>query len=306
MATAPKTVLVTGGRGYVGRVIVRKLAEQGTTVLRYDRDHFEPSDGIGQVQGELYDIPRLIDVLREHDVDAIIHTAAISHPDVSVSMPLATFESNVMGTVAVFEAARLTPPVGRVVNFSSSSVYGHVDGDVSEDLPLRPITPYGVTKVATDLLGGVYRDLYDVDVVSLRLTWVYGPGNRMPEHVRDIVRAALVGEPYRTPVGADHPLPLIYVEDAADGTIAALRTGTVRQPAYNLSGPELPTLGEVADCIRALVPAADIEIGPGDLPLHRLGRFDMTATKRDLGYEPAWTLDRGLPAYVDWLRDNEV
>jgi UDP-glucose 4-epimerase len=299
-------VLVTGGRGYVGRAIVRKLAEQGTTVIRYDRDHFEPSDGIGQVQGELYDVPRLLDVLREHAVDAIIHTAAISHPDVSLAMPVATFEANVTGTVAVFEAARLSPRVGRVVNFSSSSVYGHVDGDVREDLPLRPITPYGVTKVATDLLGGVYRDLYDVDVVSLRLTWVYGPGNRMPEHVRDIVRAALAGEPYRAPAGADHPLPLIHVEDAADGTIAALRAARVSQPSYNLSGPELPTLGEVAERVRALVPGADIEIGPGDLPLHRLGRFDMTATERDLGYEPAWNLDRGLPAYVEWLRDHEI
>ena len=302
----PGTVLVTGGRGYVGRRVVARLVEAGHAVVRYDRDHFEPDGGAGQAQGELYDVPRLLAVMEEHEIGAIVHTAAISHPDVSVAMPVATFEANVTGTVALYEAARLSGSVGRLVNLSSSSVYGHAEGDVREDRALRPITPYGVTKVATDLLGGVYRDLYGLEVVSIRLTWVYGPGNRMPEHVRDLARAALKGEPYRLAAGADHPLPLVHVEDAAAGIAAALLAPRVPEPAYNVCGPASPTLGEVAERVRALVPNADIDVGPGDLPLHRLGPIDTTAATRDLGYRAEWPLDRGLPDYVDWLREHDA
>jgi nucleoside-diphosphate-sugar epimerase len=300
-----QTVLVTGGRGYVGRRLVARLVAAGHAVVRYDRDHFEADGGAAQAQGELYDVPRLLAVISEHGVDAIVHTAAISHPDVSVAMPVATFESNVTGTVALYEAARMAG-VGRVVNLSSSSVYGHADGAVREDRALRPITPYGVTKVATDLLGGVYRELYRTEVVSIRLTWVYGPGNRMPEHVRDLVRAGLRGEPYRLASGADHPLPLIHVEDAAAGIAAALLAPAVPQPAYNIAGDGSPALGEVAQRVRELIPEADIEIGPGDLPLHRLGPIDTSAAERDLGYRPEWPLERGLPDYVEWLREHEA
>src|SRR4051812_41557766 len=107
--------LVTGGRGYVGRRVVDKLLERGHRVVRYDRDHWEPSDAAIQGQCELYDVPRLLDVIREHGVGSIVHTAAISHPDISLAMAVATFESNVAGTVSVFEAARLTG-LRRVVN----------------------------------------------------------------------------------------------------------------------------------------------------------------------------------------------
>ncbi|MBB4662018.1 NAD-dependent epimerase/dehydratase family protein [Conexibacter arvalis] len=303
MVTEP-VVMVTGGRGYVGGRVLDRLAARGIPVVSYDRDPWEGRDGVVAEHGELTDVPRLLDVIRAHGVGRIVHTAAISHPGVSLYMPLGTFEANVAGTVALLEAARIAQ-VPRVVNFSSSSVYGHVDGDVTEDLPLRPISPYGVTKVATDLLGPVYRDLYGVEVYSLRVTWVYGPGNRMQEYVRDMLRAALRGERYALPSGADHPLPLVHVEDVADATVLATLAAEARQPAYNVTGPELPTLGEVAEQVRALVPGARIEIGPGDLDLHRLGRFDMTGAARDFGYAPTRTLADGLPGYLDWLREHD-
>src|SRR5215217_1674131 len=159
------STMVTGGLGYVGRHLVSRLAERGEAVVSYNRDYAEGSEkSVTYIQGELYDVPRFVDTLRRYDVGRIIHTAAMSHPDLSIDLPITTFTANVDGTVHVFEAARMAG-VGRIVNFSSETAYGHIAiATVTEDAPLHPTTPYGVTKVTTELLGDVYTDLYGLDV----------------------------------------------------------------------------------------------------------------------------------------------
>jgi UDP-glucose 4-epimerase len=112
-------VMVTGGLGFVGRHLVTRLAGAGERVVSYNRDFAESEeDRVTCVQGELYDIPRLVRTLRDHDVDRIVHTAAMSHPELSIDLPITTFAANVDGTVHLLEAARLAG-VRRVVNFSS-------------------------------------------------------------------------------------------------------------------------------------------------------------------------------------------
>jgi UDP-glucose 4-epimerase len=127
-------VLVTGGLGFTGRHIVRALAANGYKVVSYNRDYSESADPehVLAVQGELFDIPRLVRAMQEHEVEAVIHTAAMSHPTLSLDFPLATFAANVDGTLGVLEAARLAR-VRRIVNFSSETVYGRVDGPVTEE-----------------------------------------------------------------------------------------------------------------------------------------------------------------------------
>ena len=148
--------LVTGGFGYTGRHIVRRLLDEGERVVSYDRDYGEDDRaGLALVQGELFDLPRLLGTLRDHGVERVLHTAAMSHPDLSVDLPITTVAANATGTTHLYEAARLAG-VRRVVNFSSECAYGDVAGPVSEDAPLRPTTPYGATKVFTELLGDVY------------------------------------------------------------------------------------------------------------------------------------------------------
>jgi len=194
--------------------------------------------------------------------------------------------------------------VRRVVNFSSHCSYGHADADpIPEDAPLHPTTPYGVTKVATELMGSVYRRLYGVEVVSLRVSEVYGPGNRMHTVLTDMLRAALDGEPYALAEGGDHRVEYIHVEDAAAAGVAAARAERLGQDVYNITGDRQVTLSEAAEVVRALVPGAAIEIGPGYIPtLDRQGRQDITAAARDLGYAPRWTLEDGVRAYADHLR----
>ena len=299
------TVLVTGGLGYVGRHLVSDAAERGDRVVSYNRDYAEGSpSGVEFVQGELYDIPRLVDTLSRHEVDRVIHTAAMSHPDLSVDLPITTFTANVDGTLHLLEAARMAG-VKRVVNFSSECAYGNVDGPVTEDSPLDPTTPYGVTKVTTELLGRVYTNLYGLDVISLRVTEIYGPGNKMPEILRDIIRPVLDGEPFMMGTGGDHGFHFVHVQDVARAAILAADCVRRERSIFNITGGSQVTLSRAGEMIRDLIPGARIEIGPGYWHLDRQGPWDITAAARDLGYKPEHPLERGLPSYVEWLREHE-
>lgn len=303
------TILVTGGAGFVGRHIVAQLAGADEKVVSYDRDYSQPGGpGAVAVQGELFDLPALVRTLADHDVGAVIHTAAMSHPEISVALPLTTFAANVEGTLHLLEAARMAG-VRRIVNFSSECAYGDQDegATVHESACPRPSTPYGVSKVTTEHLGRVYSQLYGLDVVSLRLTEVYGPGLKMPEVLKDMVVAALRGETFALSHGAAHRFQFIHVEDAARAAILAARASAPRQGIYNISGGSQVTLGELAGLVRARLPGARIDLGPGHWPgWDRQGPFDISAAARELGYSPQWPLERGLDSYLAWLREHPL
>jgi UDP-glucose 4-epimerase len=299
------TTLVTGGRGYVGRHLVDQLLAEGGKVVSYNRDFsIDERDGLTAVQGELFDMPRLTDTLRRYSVDRIIHTAGQSHPGVSIDLPWTTFKANAEGTLAVYEAARVTG-VGRIVNFSSECAVGTVptDATVTEDIKPNPTTPYGVTKVAGELFGTVYNALYEMEIVSLRVTEVYGPGLWMPSLLGDMIRAGLRGEPFVLDAGGDHPFQFVHVSDVATAARLAATAATPSQPVYNVSGGNQVTVAETARLLEQRIPGSRYQIGPGLLPnWDSQGPYDLTATTRDLGYAPAWTLESGLDSQIEWLR----
>jgi UDP-glucose 4-epimerase len=300
------TTLVTGGRGFVGRAVVDQLLAEGEAVVSYNRDYAaDLRDRLTLVQGELFDIPRLTATLREHRVDRVIHTAGQSHPGVSIELPITTFAANADGTLSVLECARMAE-VSRVVNFSSECAVGNVPSDVvDENVMPRPTTVYGVTKVTGELLGSVYTSLYGVEVVSLRVTEVYGPGLWMPSLLGDMIRAGLAGRTFHLAAGGDHPFQFVYVDDVARAARLAASATTLRQSIYNVSGGPPITVRGVADLLEELLPGASFDIGPGVLPdWDRIGEFDLTAAQADLAYQPQWTLEHGLVRQIEWLKEH--
>jgi nucleoside-diphosphate-sugar epimerase len=296
--------MVTGGLGYCGRHVVEALSARGDAVVSYNRDYAEAAmNGVTLVQGELYDIPRLLETIRRHGVERIVHTAAMSHPDLSIEFPIATFQANVEGTVHLFEAARVAG-VRRIVYFSSETVYGHIDGTVREEAPLHPTTPYGVTKVTGELLADVYRRLYELDPISLRFSEVYGPGNKMPTALRDMLLAAVQGQPFRMRDGGDHRFQFIHVEDVARATLCALDCEQPERRVFNITGGSQVALSDAVALVRESVPGADIEVGPGFWHLDRQGEWDISAAERELGYKPRVSLADGVVAYAEWLRHH--
>lgn len=297
--TVPRT-LVTGGIGYLGNAILTQLRDGGETPVSYDRDFARSRlEEVEYVQGELFDLPRLLETLRSCEIRRILHVAAMPHPQHSVAFPLTTVTSNVMGTVNVLEAARVAG-IQRVVQFSSEAAYGHrPEPLVDEQCPLEPITPYGATKVAAEVFGVVYGDVYGMDVTSLRVTEVYGPGNRGPQVLCDIVDTIVDGRPYVLAEGASHAMHFVHVEDVARAAVLAINRDRLPQPAYNVSGACEHTLADAVNIIKSIRPAARIDIGPGFLDgVDRQGKWDISAAERDFDFRPAWTLEDGIRAFL--------
>ncbi|HEX6013066.1 MAG TPA: NAD(P)-dependent oxidoreductase [Geminicoccaceae bacterium] len=302
------TVLVTGGLGFTGRHIIQRLTSAGYHAVSYNRDFAtSDDDAVTFAQGELFDVSRLTRVLRENGVSAVVHTAALSHPTLSLDFPVATFVANVDGTLGVLEAMRLAG-VTRLVNFSSETVYGAVEGPVTEDTPANPSTPYAVSKVTTEWLGQVYQARYGLEAVSLRIGQVYGPGNRMPEILGDLLKAVTKTGSASLPRGRDHAFNFIHAFDVGRATECALAArGPFQLRGYNVSSAEHWRVSDVVDLMRKLVPSADVEVGPGLIPeLDVQGPFDCSAARRDLGYAPKWPLERGLAQYAQWLSSHDA
>ncbi len=295
-------VLVTGGSSPLGGYVVDALADAGERVVAYA--HAAPHTGaVGTTAaGEPFDLPRLLQVIREHGVERIVHAAHVADPQVSIQVPVATVMANVEGTLHLLEASRLAGLAGRIVLLSSIAVYGDNEGAVDESPPLRPRTPYAVTCITGEQLGAVYAELYGVDVVTLRLGEVYGPGLPLPSALQSLFCAAMTGGPLQTAAGSDQTLHLMHGDDMCRAVLAALSARAPTQRVYNVTSGDAHSLGHVAWLLAERFPHARIELGPGSLPgLDQIGEIDIRAADGALDYRPRWGLARGLDDYAEWL-----
>lgn len=303
-------ILVTGANGFLGQEVVRQLLAQGDEVIGYDRSLVCPFQHAAYryVQGDLADLSSLLESCRGRKVDAIIHTAAISHPVDSRRIPLQTVLTNVLGTTHVFECARLSG-IARVVNLSSECAYGpnREQDIIYEHAPLEPTTPYGCTKVFTEKLGQVYSDLYQVSVVSLRPGWIYGPGQFMQCYLKNLLRSAIDNQQLHEEEGGDYYFQYVHVEDVSQACLlaAAAQDQQLRQRVFNVTAGEQHSYRAVAARVRTLYPAARLSIGPGTLAvLDDNARFDITAAIEQLGYHPRFDLPQGIAMYGQWLEQH--
>jgi UDP-glucose 4-epimerase len=308
--------LVTGGAGYIGAHIVRALADAGLSPVVLDdvssgHASFVP-EGVPFVQGDILDQALVTETLRTHDVEGVIHVAGFKYAGVSVQRPLHTYAQNVEGTRVVL-AAMADAGVANIVFSSSAAVYGTPDvALVTEDLPKRPASPYGESKLIGEWLiaaQGVATAASDRPLrhTSLRYFNVVGSGDpsvydTSPHNLFPIVFEMLIdgktprinGDDYDTPDGTN-VRDYVHVADIAAAHVVAaqrLAGGQSIEPAYNLGSKNGLSVREIMDAV-ARVTGIDFtpEIGPrraGD-PDRIVATGELAA--RDLDWQMRYTLD---------------
>lgn len=314
------TYLITGGTGFIGAYVVRDLLKQGERVVCFDIDpnprllgallSADELDKITLVRGDITDWAQLFHALKEHHVDKVVHLASLLTSSSETNFPLA-LRVNCQGTNNVFEGAALLG-LEKVVWASSVAVFGPrsigPDGVVLNEAPHDPQTVYGACKSYNEQMALHYVRKYDLDVIGLRFTLVYGYGKEDTiargtgvEYLNELIdKPALEQGPCVVPYGDDQ-MDWLYVEDVARAVVLACQAGKTRTKAFTVRG-DLRPMREVFDYVRGLLPKADMTLQPGRY--RQTWQFDGTATQHEIGYAPTYTIEEGIKRNINMLRQG--
>jgi len=310
------THLVTGAAGFIGSLLAERLVAGGHAVRGVDcfTDYYPRADKEANLEG-LRREPRfdLVEAdLAEVDiapllrgVSTVFHQAAQAGVRRSWGKEfLAYARNNVVATQRLLEACKVARP-GRVVYASSSSVYGD-----SDDIPLkesslpRPVSPYGVTKLAAEHLCRLYTVNYGIPTVSLRYFTVYGPRQRPDMAFHIFLRAMLEGRPIEIFGDGEQTRDFTFVGDVVDANLRAMTRGTPGE-TYNIGGGTRTSLSAVIDLLEEIgamrLRREMKEVQKGDVR-HTLA--DVTRAERDLGYVRGVALKEGLTQEYLWLKER--
>jgi GDP-4-dehydro-6-deoxy-D-mannose reductase len=312
-----KIALVTGAEGFIGSHLVNFLHAEGWKVIgaylkqgpatldKFPNVHFEQCD--------LRNGQRVAQIFGEHQPTHIFHLGAQSLPTLSWSNPVETFESNIMGSLHLFEAVRRLESFPVVVSACSSAEYGHVPPaaiPVTEEQPFRPLHPYGISKVCLDLLAREYFLDYKIPAVNLRLFNTTGPGKTSDapsDFVRQLVRIKKGLQSPVIEVGNLKPhRAFLDVDDTVRGFYLAALKGKHGE-AYNLCATKTHEIGELLrTAIRLSGVKAEIR------PVPRLMRpsdekiiFGSTRKiRKDTGWKPLKSIEQTLKSMLGYWDAN--
>lgn len=308
-----RTAIVTGAEGFIGSHLVKFLQAQKWSVVGTFRLHNSNSplkrSNVTLVQCDLRNGQRVQQLFEEIKPTHVFHLAAQSLPTVSWADPVDTFESNIMGSLHLFEAVRHMKRAPVVVSACSSAEYGNVPASaipVKEEYPLHPLHPYGISKVCLDLLAREYWMDYDIPAVNIRLFNTTGPG-KTSDAPSDFVRQlAKIKKGLQEPVievGNLKPRrAFLDVADTVRGFYLAAMKGKPGE-AYNLCATS--TL-EIAEILRAAIKLSGVT--PEIRPVERLMRpsdekiifGDTKKIRRDTGWQPKMSIEQTLSSMLEY------
>ncbi|PIF43942.1 UDP-glucuronate 4-epimerase [Chryseobacterium sp. 52] len=336
------TYLITGGSGFIGSHLIEQLLRHGHSVINVDNfddfysyqikikntlesidkisdfefsdketdirylTDYSQSDKYQMYYQDIRDKKGLETIFNNHDIDLVIHLAALAGVRPSIERPLEYEEVNVRGTMNLWELCKEFN-INKFVCASSSSVYGN-----NEKIPFaesdnvdHPISPYAATKRSGEILGHVYHNLYHIDMVQLRFFTVYGPRQRPDLAIHKFTK--LISEGQEIPFYGDGNTArdYTYIDDIIDGIIKSvlyLETHSGVYEIINLGESEVVTLSEMVATIEHTLEISatkkNLPMQPGDV---QKTNADITKAKTLIGYKPDTDFQNGIKKFVEWF-----
>jgi dTDP-glucose 4,6-dehydratase len=331
-----RTLLVTGGAGFIGSALVRRIVrETPHIVVNVDKltyagnlESLLPVSSDPRYRFECVDIcdgAALREVFATHRPDAVLHLAAESHVDRSIDGPAEFIQTNVVGTFTLLQAAlqywkSLGTEAARAFRFlhvSTDEVFGSLGatGFFTETTAYQPNSPYSASKAASDHLARAWHHTYGLPVVTTNCSNNYGPYQFPEKLIPLMIQRALAGQPLPVYGRGDNVRDWLYVDDHASALLRVLEAG-VPGETYNIGGKNERTNLDVVRTVCALVDelAPDAAASPrerlitfvADRPGHdKRYAIDCARIERELGWRPAETFETGMRRTVAWYLANQ-
>lgn len=292
-------ILVTGGSGFIGRQFVKALSAGGANVRVVDlRPHPDPT--VDLVQGDIAD-GAVVEAAFAGGIDAVIHLAAVTSVLKSIEHPEETYQTNVAGTHRILEGARAAG-VKALVFASTNAVTGPMEAPaITERATLAPLTPYGATKAAAEMLMSAYTSAYGVRCTCLRLTNVYGPGMQAKDSiVARLMRGIRLGTTFEIYGDGKQVRDYVHVSDVVAAGRLALTDESWHGPVVIGAGKSLSVL-EVVDEVRR-VSGAEVPVRHGPAKAGEMPAVIVDAARaRDHGWVPRYSFSEGVAGvWEEW------
>jgi len=313
-------ILVTGGLGLIGHNVVKRLQDQGHIVSIVDNktnygiipqkeiDHLirerlkEIKDISGLYDYDICDSAKLESVFNIEQPEIVIHMASFPRQKVVNANP--ALGSRVMseGLLNLLELSDKYE-VRKFIYISSSMVYGDFKDDVKEDAICRPLGQYGIMKLAGEWLVKDYTRRTNLVHTIIRPSAVYGPLDVEDRVISKFILNAMRNIPLRVN-GANETLDFTFVDDAADGIVAAAISDNTDNKTYNITKSHSTTLLSAAELAVKLVGQGIVELRDKDADFPSRGALDITAARKDFDFNPKVDIEKGFEIYYDWLKNS--
>jgi nucleoside-diphosphate-sugar epimerase len=309
-------IIVTGAAGFIGSHLVDTLLQQGEEVIGIDEfnDYYDPllkrknianfenSSNFTLIEGNIQflDLPKIL-----QNVEVVYHQAAQAGVRNSWGQGFRAYtERNISTTQVLLEALKDAKSLTRLVFASTSSVYGDAETlPTSEEIIPQPVSPYGITKLAAERLGGLYHKNFGVPFVSLRYFTVYGPRQRPDMAFHKFFKAVLQDEAIPVYGDGQQTRDFTFVSDAVAANLAAATIPAAVGEIFNIGGGSRVVLAEVLDTMAEIVGKPikrnHIERAMGDA---RHTAADVSKARKILGYQPQVSLREGLRKEWEWVK----
>ena len=312
------TVLVTGGLGFIGHNVVAQLEAVGQDIVVVDNQTNHSLSTVRQYQHimhnrrqrirspiyhtDITDHEGMITVFKDVRPRVVVHLASVARQAQAQQDPQRAAQVMIQGLVNCLELS-CQYNVERFVFVSSSMVYGDFVDNVTESALCQPRGQYGVLKLAGEWLVKDYAERHGFEYVILRPSAVYGEHDTLDRVMAKFILSAMQDQPVIVH-GAQERLDFTHVADTAAGVVQATLGHYSLNKTYNITRGHARTLLEAANLVCATVGRGSIEVRDRDHMFPRRGTLDISAAKRDFGFDPVIDLEQGIQQYCHWLKDS--
>ncbi len=304
-------ILVTGGLGFIGQNLAIQLRRVDKDAKIVALDWFEGASAaeralFDEVHISCFADDRIMDLYCNTDV--VVHLAAHTTVQESIIDPLRSFDNNVVKTHKLLEFLRRNAPDTKIAFASTGgAIIGDYDGAVNETIAANPLSPYGANKLAVEGLLSAYRGSYGLSSASMRFSNVYGPNSWRKSSVISAFCKMYLGEG-KLQINGDglQTRDYIYVDDISDAILRVIKQDG--QGVFQLGTGVGTSILEIKDIFLSLDPDLEIDLKyvdalPGEL---RHNKADISRIRDKMGFEPSYTVERGIRETMAWFQNHKI